>query len=239
MENRRIQIVTPRPSAAETLRLRKETSLAGIIREEIARMIEAGELLPGAWVNEAELAARFGVSRGPVREACRGLEQHGLLEVVVNRGAFVRQIDRDEAAELYDIRSALFALAGRILAPIITRDGLAHLDDLVTRMGVAAQAGDLDAYYPLNLQFHRAMLELSGNRRLLQAYQNSVRELHLFRRNGLVTPERMLQSNGEHQAIVDALRSGDGDRAFRVMEAHVLQAKKRILGEAEVSGRET
>ena len=66
------------PTAAENLRLYKETSLTGIVRDEVTRMIEAGELLPGAWVNEAELAQRFGVSRGPVREACRGLEQIGL-----------------------------------------------------------------------------------------------------------------------------------------------------------------
>lgn len=218
-----------RPSTAETLRFHKETSLAVLIREEIARMIEDGELLPGAWVNEAELAARFGVSRGPVREACRGLEQHGLLYFVVNRGAFVRQIDRAEAAELYDIRSALFALAGRILAPILTREGRALLGDLVARMEVAAAEGDIERYYPLNLLFHRAILELGGNKRLLQAYQNCVRELHLFRRGGLVTPERMRQSNTEHQAILDALLSGDGDAAFRVMEAHVLQAKQRVF----------
>ncbi len=215
-------------SAAESLRAHKETSLAVLIREEVARMIEAGELLPGAWVNEAELAARFGVSRGPVREACRGLEQHGLLHFVVNRGAFVRQIDLKEAAELYDIRSALFALAGRILAPVISKAALGQLQALVAGMERAAREGDLEAYYPLNLQFHRTILELSGNRRLLAAYQNCVRELHLFRRGALVTSERMAQSNIEHQAILDALASHDGERAFRVMETHVLQAKHRI-----------
>ncbi|HTH99115.1 MAG TPA: FCD domain-containing protein [Stellaceae bacterium] len=219
-------------TTAESLRFRKETSLTVIIREEVARMIEAGELLPGAWVNEAELAQRFGVSRGPVREACRGLEQAGLLHFVVNRGAFVRQIDATEAAELYDLRSALFALAGRTLAPIITKDGLAQLDGLTRAMEEAARLGDLEAYYPLNLQFHRAILELGGNKRLLNAYQNCVRELHLFRRGGLVTAERMTKSNAEHQAIVDVLRSRDGDKASRLMEAHVLRAKKRILKDA-------
>jgi DNA-binding GntR family transcriptional regulator len=115
------------PTAAEHLRLYKETSLTAIIRDEVTRMIEAGELLPGAWVNEADLAQRFGVSRGPVREACRGLEQIGLLRFVVNRGAFVREIDPKEAAELYDLRSALFALAGKLVAPIIDGKGVARL----------------------------------------------------------------------------------------------------------------
>ena len=211
------------------MRARKETSLASIIRDEIMRMVEAGELLPGAWVNEADLAAKLGVSRGPVREACRGLEQTGLLEVVANRGAFVRQISATEAAELYDIRSALFSLAGRLVAPIITQEGIEELASLVARMDGAATAGDLDAYYPLNLAFHCAILTLSANRRLLNAYQNCVRELHLFRRDGLVTQARMAHSNVEHAAILGALREHDAARASRLMEAHVLRAKKRVL----------
>lgn len=217
-------------TAAETLKLLKETSTTVVLREEIARMIESGELLPGSWINEAELAQRFGVSRGPVREACRGLEQTGLLHFVVNRGAFVRQVDASEAAELYDLRSALFALAGRLLAPAITAEGLKRLDDLTARLDAAAEAGDLDSYYPLNLEFHGAILDLSGNRRLYVAYQNCVRELHLFRRGGLVTKDRMTQSNAEHKAIVTALRTRDGEKAFRLMQNHVLKAKKRVLG---------
>jgi DNA-binding GntR family transcriptional regulator len=220
------------PTAVENLRLYKETSLTGIVRDEITRMIEAGELLPGAWVNEAELAQRFGVSRGPVREACRGLEQVGLLRFVVNRGAFVREIDLNEAAELYDLRSALFALAGRLLAPIIDSKGLSQLDGLLAQMETAAAAGDLDAYYPLNLQFHRAILELAGNARLLSAYQNCVRELHLFRRSALVSKERMKSSNLEHKAIFKALKSRDAAKAFQLMQDHVLGAKARVLREA-------
>ena len=220
------------PTTAETLRQYKETSLTGIVRDEITRLIEAGELLPGAWVNEAELAQRFGVSRGPVREACRGLEQIGLLRFVVNRGAFVRQIDLKEAAELYDLRSALFALAGRLLTPIIDAKGLARLEDLLAQMETAAASGELEEYYPLNLQFHRVILELSGNARLLSAYQNCVRELHLFRRSALVSKERMKSSNLEHRAIFKALKSHDAAKVFQLMQDHVLNAKARVLREA-------
>jgi DNA-binding GntR family transcriptional regulator len=220
------------PTAAEHLRIYKETSLTGIIRDEVTRMIEAGELLPGAWVNEADLAQRFGVSRGPVREACRGLEQIGLLRFVVNRGAFVREIDAREAAELYDLRSALFALAGKLAAPIMDRTGVTCLEQLIEQMEAAAASGDLDAYYPLNLQFHRAILELSGNQRLLSAYQNCVRELHLFRRSALVSKGRMKASNLEHKAIFRALKNRDAVKAFQLMQDHVLDAKARVLRDA-------
>jgi DNA-binding GntR family transcriptional regulator len=220
------------PTAAEHLRLYKETSLTAIIRDEVTRMIEAGELLPGAWVNEADLAQRFGVSRGPVREACRGLEQIGLLRFVVNRGAFVREIDPKEAAELYDLRSALFALAGKLVAPIIDGKGVARLQELIEQMESAAADGELEAYYPLNLQFHRAILELSGNQRLLSAYQNCVRELHLFRRSALVSRERMKASNVEHKAIFRALKNHDAEKASQLMQDHVLDAKARVLRDA-------
>ena len=139
---------------------------------------------------------------------------------------------RKGAAELYDLRSALFALAGRLLAPIIDSQELATLEDLLAQMETAAAAGDLDAYYPLNLRFHRAILELSGNARLLSAHQNSVRELHLFRRSALVSKERMKSSNLEHKAIFKVLKARDAAKAFQLMQDHVLGAKARVLREA-------
>jgi DNA-binding GntR family transcriptional regulator len=215
--------------------VRSATSSAGrapltaIVRDEIIRMIETGALAPGVWVNEADLAARLGVSRAPIREACRGLEQSGLLSFVVNRGAFVREIDPVEAAELYDLRSALFALAGRELAPVIHEKQLRILAKLLDDMDAAADDGDLDVYYPLNLLFHQTLLEFTGNRRLLLTYQSIIRELHLFRRKALVTRERMSDSNAEHRAIYAALRAKNPVAAASLMEAHVLNAKKRIF----------
>jgi DNA-binding GntR family transcriptional regulator len=216
-------------SARDAVAAHKQASLPSIVRDEIIKMIETGSLLPGVWVNEAELAAKLGVSRAPIREACRGLEQSGLLTFVVNRGAFVREIGKAEAAELYDLRSALFALAGRELAPIVTSKQLNALNYLAERMELAAGSGDLNAYYPLNLEFHKALLEFTGNRRLLQTYQSFVRELHLFRRQALVSLERMKDSNAEHRAIVAALGSRNPVAAASLMEAHVLNAKKRIF----------
>jgi DNA-binding GntR family transcriptional regulator len=203
--------------------------LTEMVRDEIIRMIETGALAPGVWVNEADLAARLGVSRAPIREACRGLEQSGLLSFVVNRGAFVREIDHVEAAELYDLRSALFALAGRELAPIISEKQLKILKKLLDGMDAAAADEDLEVYYPLNLLFHQTLLEFTGNRRLLQTYQSIIRELHLFRRKALVTRERMSDSNAEHRAIYAALRAKNPVAAASLMEAHVLNAKKRIF----------
>lgn len=220
----------PTLPAAEALRLRRETSLPAIARAEIERMIEAGELSPGEWVNEATIAARLGISRGPVREACRGLEQSGLLEVVVNRGSFVRLVDKAGAAELYDLRAALFGLAGRTLAGRMTEAASAELHGHVAEMDEAATRADAEAYYAANLAFHAAIVTLCGNRRLAASYLGLIRELHLFRRRALVGADRMAASNREHRAILAALEARDGDRAEALMRAHVLGSKARALG---------
>ena len=87
-----------------------------LVAREVERMILAGELSVGERVNESALAARFRVSRGPVREALRGLEESGLLRLEKNRGVFVREISLAEADEIYDLREALDELVGRRLA---------------------------------------------------------------------------------------------------------------------------
>ncbi|HWA81288.1 MAG TPA: FCD domain-containing protein [Acetobacteraceae bacterium] len=221
------------------LRLRRDVSLAEVIRQEIEHMIDSGALNPGEWVNEATLAARFGVSRGPVREACRGLEQTGRLVFIVNRGAFVREVTEEEAAEIYDLRAVLFGFAGRLLAPKMTEAQHEELAALVTAMDEAALASDIDRYYPLNLAFHQKLVAFAGNRRLAASYERCVQELHLFRRRALIPEGRMACSNDEHKAILAALAARRPAMAERLMTAHVLRAKARILGDAAGTTPET
>lgn len=218
----------PHPVAA-ALRERREVSLTILVRREIERSIETGELRAGDWINEALLASRLGVSRGPVREACRGLEQSGLVKVIVNRGAFVREIDAQDARNLYELRAALFGFAGFRLAPIVTNGQIAALRALHDAMEKASADADLDSYYGINLKFHAMLLAFTGNDRLAVAYRGFVRELHLFRRRALVSPGRMEASNAEHAGIIDALAAHDPDLTRSRMEAHVLDARDRIV----------
>lgn len=212
------------------LHIRRTESLTSLVRRELERMIEAGELKAGDRLNENMLAAQLGVSRGPVREACRGLEQSGLVEVVVNRGVFVRELSNKEAAELYDIRAAVMRLAGLTLAPRVTDAQLAALTALVDKMNERALAEDLNAFYPLNLQFHHLITEFGGNERLMALNNALQREAHLFRRRTLHMPGRMLASNAEHRRIVEALTARDALRAAGEMERHVLTSRVLLFG---------
>jgi DNA-binding GntR family transcriptional regulator len=217
-------------TALTQLRARRAQSLSSLAAEEIERMIVAGELQSGDRINESTLAQMFGISRGPIREACRSLEKSGLVRVETNRGAFVREMSVAQAAEIYDVRAHLFGLVGRLAAGNATERNVAELQAMVKEM---ERARDIDVYYPLNVAFHARLVELCGNTRLAELYKSLSKELHLYRRRGLVQGESMVSSNREHARIIEALRNRDADLAEREMVRHILAGKARLLQGAE------
>lgn len=216
---------------ATELEILKSQSLTTLLKAEIERMILDGSFGAGERINENALAARFGVSRGPVREACRALAELGFVELIPNRGVFIRRIDRREAEQLYDVRAGLTGLAARLLAKTVTNEQLAKLDALLDRMDAAGLS--LDDYYPLNLQFHDGMVEFTGNERLIAAYRQLVKELHLFRARGLVQGGGLAVSNAEHRDMVEAIRARDAVHAFEIAYSHVENGKARMLAALE------
>ena len=180
---------------------------------EIEGMIMEGELPPSARVNENALATMLNVSRALVLEACRKLEQARLLEVIVNRGAFVRQLTFDEALELHQMRKAPHFDRLALLTKRIEADQIAGLDDLVARMQRATKKGDAPAYYPLNLEFHSRTLSVSGWKRTTELCLGVERELRLFCARYAASTEDLLNATSDHRGIVDALGSGSAERA--------------------------
>jgi DNA-binding GntR family transcriptional regulator len=209
-------------------------SLTARVQASIESLIMSGELRGGDRVNEIVLSERFGTSRGPIREACRALAQEGLLVAVPNRGVFVRELDLQEALEVYDIRSALDELMGRLIAERVTDAQVANLWRLIDEMDSAAQDKDLERYYPVNFAFHNELLSLANNQRLDRLYRSLVKELHLFRRAGLLQRGSMKISNEEHRQIVQAIEDRDPISAGVYMKSHVLGGKQRLLAAVEV-----
>ncbi len=206
----------------------KKHSLSSLVRRELEKLILSGEFAPGERLNEYALAARFSVSRGPIREACRALAEKGLLDLVPNRGVFMRKIDEGNAAALYDVRAGIFASAVRLLASRITPEQLTALDELLRKMDEAAATQSLDDYYPLNLEFHDSLMRFAGNSRLHTLYGELIRELHLFRERALLHDGGLAVSNAEHRRIVDALRARDAAAATEEAFNHVLSGKARM-----------
>ena len=217
------------PERSDDLKILRTVSLTSALEREIESLIMSGELPPGDRLNEIQLSRRFGTSRGPIREATRSLEGRGLVEGVPNRGVFIRRLTLEEAIEIYDLRSALFGLAGRLLAAQMDDAILDRLNAQLERMDEAAERRDFDTYYPLNLAFHRDIVERAGNLTLAAEYGAMVKKLHLFRARSLVQGGGLAVSNREHREIVDALASGDTERAHGACWRHVERAKHRML----------
>ncbi|MEO6031142.1 MAG: phosphonate utilization associated transcriptional regulator [Burkholderiaceae bacterium] len=218
-------IPAPHPAIA----LLQTRSLTHVVQGELERMILSGELAPGAKLTEVTLAAKLGVSRGPLREALRMLDEAGLVRTRKNHGAVVRDIPITEAAEIFDLRAAMDELVGRRLATTMTSAQLKEVRGLVEQMEQSAKANDASRYHVLNLGFHDRLVELAGNAKLTAIYRKLIKELSLFRRLNMTDAGLMPASTHEHRQIVKAIASGDPEAAGSAMAGHVKRSKERTI----------
>lgn len=206
-----------------------EGSVAAGIYRELETLIIDGSLGPGDRINEKSFADQRGTSRGPVREACRRLEQAGLVEFKINRGFFVRVLDLGDVLEIYDVRAALFSHAGRMLARRITNAQLQELDGLNHEMEAAVEAGEADLFYRLNRRFHSRIMGFTRNKHLADIYESLDRELHIWRKRALILDGNVRASSAEHRLILEVLRDGNPTRIARVLRDHSLAGRNRLL----------
>ena len=209
------------------LALLRSSSLGTVVQQEIERLIVSGQIRPGAKLTEAMLSDRLGVSRGPIREAFRVLEEAGLVRQKKNRGVFVRDVPLDEALEIYELRAVLEAHIGQRLASAIQPAQLRELRAMVSSMEAAVKAHQSDQYHLLNLSFHDRMLEFVGNRKLAALYRRLIKELSLFRRMNLADEAVLPVSITEHRRILKAIASGDPQAAAQAMREHVHASRER------------
>lgn len=221
------------------LTILRTSSLTGALERELEHLILTGELKPGERLNEIQISTRFGTSRGPLREATRSLQAKGLVDIIRNRGVFVRSVSPKEALEIYDVRAAIFGLAGRLLADLVTDPMLTKLNGYLDKMDEIAAVKDFDQYYPVNLAFHDYLITATGNETLVKEYKGFVNKLHLARARGLVQAGGLSVSNREHREMVDALASGNRERAqesfFRHVERSKIRFRSTLDADAEAS----
>ena len=217
------------------LSLVQNTSLTRLVADSVEELILSGELAPGVKLNEVALAERFRVSRGPLREAFRLLEESGLIYQEKNRGAFVRVVELSEAAELYDVRAGLDATAGRLLAGRITIEQLRALRQLTEQMK-SVNSGDVDQFHLLNLNFHDQIIAMTGNQTLTETYRNLAKQLALFRKRNLMAHLAIPHFAQEHSAIVDMLEQHDAVGCAEALFAHAQGGRSRMLRDGELAG---
>jgi phosphonate utilization transcriptional regulator len=214
-------------------------TLPQLVQSEIERLILSGEVRAGERLNEVEMARRLNVSRGPVREALRTLEEAGLVRFEKNRGAAVRVISPVEAMHIYEVRASLEQLACRRLATRVAPGQVEALRDLVDAMEAPAAAKDAAAFHPLNMKFHELVMEFAGNGELAAIYRRLVGSLTLFRRHTLATEGSLVESNAEHRRIVECLAARDCAGAGSRMQEHIEASGKRMQHALNLQEEET
>lgn len=218
------------------IRLLRTQSLPRLVHRHLEHMIFSGQILPGEKVNEVRIAADLGVSRGPVREAVRELEQAGYLEGRVQRGSYVREFTFDEILEVYEVRYALALQAGRLAAERITEKQIAEVEEMLRRAEAANRTKEMITILDLSFEFHKALMAATGNTKLADIYLNLHRQHRLFRLQALSQSsssmsEELADMNqrgiAERWEIIDAIKSGDPDRAGKAYADYMLSGRER------------
>ena len=213
-----------------------QRTLRGQAYDILKRQLLSGEMRPGERVNEVVMAARLGISRGPLREAIRNLEQEGLLIAAPHRGTFVRQLNQVEAAELQEVRLALETAAACRLAQRWTPEAKALLEDRLENLrGMHLDHSTLAERMSADLAFHEAICEASGNETLLETWRSLIGRITIMVLN--VGPQRMsqLQDADSHLPLVEAIASGD-EAIIRETYARVFDSGTRVVLEAVSHG---
>lgn len=202
----------------------RQINAAASVRESLENAIAWGEFAPGSRLEEEELAARFGVSRTPVREALQQLAAAGLIEIRPRRGATVAVATPEKLYEMFEVMAELEALCARMAARRLTPEGLAALR--AANRACAENRADPDAYYAANEEFHQTIYALAGNGFLAEEASRLQKRLRPYRRLQLRVRNRVAASYAEHEAIIAALEASEGDEAARILRDHV-----RVQGE--------
>lgn len=195
--------------------------------QEIKHRILHNEYGPGYQALEQEIADELGMSRTPVRESLIRLEKEGLVQCIPRRGMRVVPLSLADLMEIYDVLTCLETMAAELLArKTPDAEEIAQLEGLLDEMDRALAVDDLESWSEGDNRFHRALLELCGNRRLQEMAQTFRDQVYRARLVTLRLRRHPTQSNREHRAVVDAIKKGDWRLARDTHYNHRLRAKK-------------
>jgi DNA-binding GntR family transcriptional regulator len=207
----------------------KSASLARRAYEALKQDILTCVLAPGAQIYEGELAARYGMSKTPVREALNLLGQEGLVQVLPRRGYLVAPVTLRDVQEVFQLRLLLETAAAELAAEHITEEGLRQLNALVAVRYTYRDRASYARFLRANREFHVAVAQASGNGRLAAFVGKLLEDMERILHLGLDLRDSADEMAGEHAELVDALLRGDGVLARRVVTEQLQSSRKRVL----------
>ncbi len=197
--------------------------------ETLRDAIRRGILEPGERLMEVQLAEELGISRTPVREAIRKLEQEGYVIMMPRRGTYVSDVSVGDVKEIFEIRSALESLAAGLAARRIEPEELATLQDLLAEIEGCIAKNDMEKIVETDIKFHGLLYQVSRNDRLVAIISNLKEQLARFRTLSMSYPGRLQETLEEHSEMVEAIANGDVSAARDAAEHHMERAEKTLL----------
>ena len=225
----------------ETIRaspvMAEDTAIQTITRRSLHRelvdrlqlLIISGELVPGAKVPEKDLCAQFGVSRTPLREALKVLASDGLVRLEPNRGAWVTQVTVSEVEEVFPVLGTLEALSGELACQNITDEEIEAVRTLQDQMVQNYENRDLDAYFKVNQEIHKAILKAARNDTLTTACGSLSLRMQRARYLANMSDERWYAAVQEHKKILDCLVARDGKQLGVTLRDHMNAKRDSVV----------
>lgn len=211
------------------VRLDTYKPLREVVFETLREAIINGTLRPGERLMEVQLAEELGVSRTPVREAFRKLELEGFVVMVPRKGAYVAGISLKDITDVFEVRTALEALAAGLAAERITEEEVEELERFLVREAEIIEEGGISLFVESDTEFHDTLYRTSRNRRLIQILSNLRDEIQRFRSVSLAYPGRMREALEEHRKIVGAIAERNVSLAGALALEHIENAENSLL----------
>ena len=204
-----------------TLNMNAYLPLRDVVFNTLREAILKGDLKPGERLMELQLAAKLGVSRTPIREAIRMLEQEGLAVTTPRKGAEVAKMTLKDMEDVLEIREALDELAVRIACDKMSDEELRKLMDVKDQFENSTKSGDLKKIAETDVKFHDVIFESTGNPKLVSLLNNLREQIYRYRVQYIKDPTNYPVLIAEHNAIAEGLKKRDKDAAVSAMHEHV------------------
>ncbi len=217
---------------------REDQSLHDEILTRLRDYIVEGNIPDGDRMPERQLCEMLGISRTPLREALKVLASEGLVELLPNRGARVRQLSEHDLGELFDVMGGLEALAGRLACENITDAEIAEIERLHYEMYGFYLHRDMHSYFRVNQLIHQKIVEASRNATLRSTYANFAGRIRRIRysANFARKRERWGEAMREHETILDALRRRAGSELGDILFAHLRNKRTAAVEHLKADG---
>ena len=219
----RAQAGTAKLSTRASVGRLPQTALYEQVAEKLRARILSHSLGAGSWIDEQALAAEFGISRTPLREALKVLAAEGLVTMKLRRGAYVTEVSERDLSDVFHLLALLESDAAAVVAQSATAKHIGQLEALHGKLEAAAD--DRDQFFAANESFHMHLLELADNRWRVQMVGDLRKVMKLNRHHSLFKHGRLEASLAEHRALMAALKARDPKRAQRLMREHMLNGQ--------------